>query len=383
MLLDRIKDIKNKNFAYFCKFDDSRNTGNEKLYVSSHEPVNVYSNAIEYMNIKFRKVLDTNKTIPLIIPYDFIDDIYPDINVKRSEWPEVSYIIPDEEFSGIYTRKNSNPVILKDKFSDPCLESKIGNAIERIKKGDLLQVVLSKRFDLGKYDALSIVKKFLMNDKSLYVYYYKFGNLEIAGSSPENLLSIENDTITVYPVAGTRKRGNSSIQDSMLENDLKNDEKELLEHRMLVDLARNDIGRICKPGTVTVKNSMEIKKFASVMHMVSTVSGKLEDYSTGDILKSVFPAGTVSGAPKKRAATLINEYEKYPRGAYAGALGVASNKKMDLALLIRSLFRTDKENYTQAGAGIVKDSVPGNEIQEIYSKILTVTGGLYEKNIDY
>lgn len=152
---------------------------------------------------------------------------------------------------------------------------------------------------------------------------------------------------------------------------------------MLVDLARNDLGRICYPGTVNVTTSMEIRKFSSVMHIVSTVSGKLEDYAPGNILMSAFPAGTVSGAPKKKAITLINEYENTPRGAYAGSLGIIGNNEMDLTLLIRSLFRSKNENYTQAGAGIVKDSIPANEITEMYSKILTVTGDLYEKNIDY
>ncbi|WP_337859789.1 anthranilate synthase component I family protein [Ferroplasma sp.] len=382
MLLDKIKDLKNKNFAYFCKFDDTRVNGIEKLYVSDQEPVNVYSNAIDHMNNEFNRKLEDGITIPLIVPYDFIDDIYLDIKIKRSSWPELSYIIPNEEFNGKYTRKKSHSTVLNNGIKDNALEAKISDAVERIKKGDLLQIVLSKRFNLEKYDTLSAVKRFLISDKSLYVYYYKFGDLEIAGSSPENLLSIENGIITIYPVAGTRKRGSSEIEDAFLENDLKNDEKELLEHRMLVDLARNDIGRICIPGSVSVKNSMEIRKFASVMHIVSTVSGELKDYMPGDVLKSVFPAGTVSGAPKKKAIALINEYESSPRGAYAGALGVVSEGRMDFALLIRSLFKTSEENYTQAGAGIVKDSVPSNEIQEIYSKILTATGDLYEKDIN-
>ena len=383
MLLDRISEFENKNFAYFCKFDDERATGRERLFISSQDPVKIYNNAIDHMNNQFLSIIQGGLNVPIIVSYDFIDDIYPDIKLKRSMWPKISYIIPDNELTGTYRREKEQTTMVKDGFSDEALEAKIGDAIERIKKGDLLQIVLSRRFDLGKYDPLYILKKFLMNDRSLYVYYYKFGDMEVIGSSPENLLSLEDGTITIYPVAGTRKRGKSESEDRYLENDLKNDEKELLEHRMLVDLARNDIGRICYPGTVEVMRSMEIRKFASVMHIVSTVSGKLESSGPGDILKSVFPAGTVSGAPKKKAISLINEYEDLPRGAYAGALGIAGNGEMDLALLIRSMFKINGESYTQAGAGIVKDSVPASEVAEIYSKILTVTGGIYEKNIDY
>ncbi|WMT52936.1 chorismate-binding protein [Ferroplasma acidiphilum] len=383
MLLDRINEFKGKNFAYFCKFDDERRTGTETLFVSGKEPINVYNGAINHMNNEFAGIIKSGKNIPVIVSYDFIDDIYPDIKLKRSSWPQVSYIIPEEEFSGTYIREKEQTTIANGDLDDNELEGKIGDAIKRIKNGDLLQIVLSRRFDLDVYDALYVAKKFLKNDKSLYVYYYKFGDLEVIGSSPENLLSVQNGTITIYPVAGTRKRGKSESEDKDLENDLKSDQKELLEHRMLVDLARNDLGRICYPGSVDVLSSMEIRKFASVMHIVSMVSGKLEEYAPGNILRSVFPAGTVSGAPKKKAITLINGYEDMPRGAYAGALGVIGNNGMDLALLIRSLFKSKNESYTQAGAGIVKDSVPSSEIAEMYSKILTVTGGLYEKNINY
>jgi anthranilate synthase component 1 len=383
MLLDKINEFKDKNFAYFCKFENGRENGMEKLFVSDHDPVNIYNGAIEYMNNDFTKTIPEGKKVPIMVSYDFIDDIFPDIKLKRSLWPQISYIIPDIEFSEAYKRGGEKTNQGKGRLEDMELENKIGNAIERIRRGDLLQIVLSRRFDLEEYDPLYILKKFLVNDRSLYVYYYKFGDLEIIGSSPENLLSVQKDIITIYPVAGTRRRGKSQKEDNALENDLINDEKELLEHRMLVDLSRNDLGKVCNPGTVNVISSMEVKKFASVMHIVSTVSGKLSNFNLGDILSAVFPAGTVSGAPKKKAITLINEYENLPRGPYAGALGIAGNGEMDLALLIRSLFRSKSENYTQAGAGIVKDSVPNREVSEMYSKILTVTGDLYEKNIDY
>jgi anthranilate synthase component 1 len=383
VLLDKINGFRDKNFAYFCRFGDGRVSGNERLFVSEHPPINVYKHAVEYMNDQFMNVVSDGKTVPIFVSYDFVDDIYPDIILKRSEWPQVSYIIPDVEYSQSFTRTGESVKTASAGLPDPELEKDIESVIERIKNGDLLQIVLSRRFDLGDYDPLNILRKFMTGDRSLYVYYYKFGDLEIIGSSPENLVSLHGGHIEIFPVAGTRRRGKTVEEDKILENDLKNDEKELLEHRMLVDLARNDLGRICKPGSVKVEKSMDVEKFASVQHLVSRVSGTLGDSGFGDILASVFPAGTVSGAPKKKAMTLINQYEKNPRGPYAGALGIAGKDEIDLALLIRSLYKNSKENYTQAGAGIVKDSIPANEVNEMYSKILTVTGDLYEKNIDY
>ncbi len=383
VLLDKINEFRNKNFAYFCRFGDERISGMERLFISEHAPVNVYEDAVGHMNNQFMKLVSEKETIPIFVSYDFVDDIYPDIILKRSGWPQVSYIIPDEEYSQPFTRTAESIKTASAGLPDTELEKDIEFIIERIKNGDLLQIVLSRRFNLEDYDPLYILRKFMTGDRSLYVYYYKFGDLEIIGSSPENLVSLHGNRIEIFPVAGTRRRGKTAEEDSILENDLKNDEKELLEHRMLVDLARNDLGRICRPGSVKVEKSMNVEKFASVQHLVSRVSGIPETSGFGDILASVFPAGTVSGAPKKKAMTLINQYEKSPRGPYAGALGIAGKDELDLALLIRSLYRNSAENYTQTGAGIVKDSVPAKEVNEMYSKILTVTGGLYEKDIDY
>ncbi len=383
VLLDKISKLNGKNFAYFCKFESERESSMERLFISESDPVNIYRDAKNYMNKEFMEVLSSNNIIPLFVTYDFVDDIYPDIKLKRSEWPQVSYIIPDVEYTQKYKRGSESISTTSGNVSDSALEKKIEIAIERIINGDLLQIVLSKRFDLDNYDRIYILKKFMAADRSLYVYYYKFGDMEIIGSSPENLVSLDNNRIEIFPVAGTRKRGSTEYEDKKLENELKNDEKELLEHRMLVDLARNDLGRICIPGSVKVERSMDVEKFNSVQHLVSTVSGIPENHGFGDILASVFPAGTVSGAPKKKAVTLINQYEENPRGPYAGALGIAGKNKLDLALLIRSLYRNSSENYTQAGAGIVKDSIPANEVNEMYSKIMTVTGGLYEKDINY
>ncbi len=379
MLLNSINDFKDKNFAYFCKFDEKRIDGDEYLFVSDKKAVNIYNNAVEHLN----KLKLDNKLIPLYLSYDFIDDIYPDVKIKRSSWPELSYIIPDKIYTSKIKRDNKKLNIKNEGIVDDKLSKKIGILIDRIKRGDLLQIVISKRFDLDDYDVINLLKKFIFYDKSLYVYYYKFDDYEIIGSSPENLFTVNGNSISIDPIAGTRKIGKTESEDKKLENELKNDEKELLEHRMLVDLARNDIGKICIPGTVRVTKSMEVQKFSTVQHMVSNVTGVLRDNNTGNIFKAVFPAGTVSGAPKKKAITLIDENEDLPRGAYAGSLGVISRDYIDMALLIRSLYRNGNENYTQAGAGIVKDSIPENEVNEMYSKVLSVTGDLYEKIIDY
>ena len=379
MLLNSINDFKDKNFAYFCKFDEKRVDGNEYLFISDKKAVNIYNNAIEHLN----KLKLDDKLIPLYLSYDFIDDIYPDIKIKRSSWPELSYIVPDKIYTSKIKRDNKKLNVKNEGMVDDKLSKKIGILIDRIKGGDLLQIVISKRFDLDDYDVINLLKKFIFYDKSLYVYYYKFDDYEIIGSSPENLFTVNGNSISIDPIAGTRKIGKTEIEDKKLESELKNDEKELLEHRMLVDLARNDIGKICIPGTVRVTKSMEIQKFSTVQHMVSNVTGILRDNNTGDIFRAIFPAGTVSGAPKKKAIMLIDETEDLPRGAYAGSLGVISRNYIDMALLIRSLYRNRDENYTQAGAGIVKDSIPENEVNEMYSKVLSVTGDLYEKIIDY
>jgi len=375
MLLDNINDFKDKNFAYFCKFDEKRINGNEYLFSSDKKSINIYNNAIDHLN----KLKLNDSLIPLYISYDFIDDIYPDIKIKRSSWPELSYIIPDKIYNSKIKRENKKLNIKNDGIIDNILSKKIYNLINRIKNGDLLQIVISKRFDLNDYDVINLLKKFIFYDKSLYVYYYKFDDYEIIGSSPENLFTMNKNKIYIDPIAGTRKTGKTEIEDKKYENELKNDEKELLEHRMLVDLARNDLGKICVPGTINVTKSMEVQKFLSVQHLVSNVAGTIKNNNTGDIFKAIFPAGTVSGAPKKKAIELINENEDFPRGAYSGSLGLMSKNYIDMALLIRSLYKNKNENYTQAGAGIVKDSIPENEVNEMYSKVLSVTGDLYEK----
>ena len=202
------------------------------------------------------------------------------------------------------------------------------------------------------------------------MFYLNFGKTKIAGSSPEMLLRCEHDELTTRPIAGTRKRGKDAAEDKRLEKSLLNDPKEKAEHIMLVDLARNDLGRIAEKATVNLSTFMSVEKFSHVMHIVSEVRAKLNrKENIFSSLISCFPAGTVSGAPKVRAMQIINELESEKRGIYAGAVGYFSfTKSLDTCIIIRTIVFKGNKAYIQAGAGIVADSVPENEYKETISK---------------
>jgi anthranilate synthase component 1 len=205
------------------------------------------------------------------------------------------------------------------------------------------------------------------------MYFLDFGDYLIAGSSPESLVKANGAKVITNPIAGTRPRGKTLEEDNQLESDLLEDEKELAEHRMLVDLGRNDLGKICKFGSVKVEKYMAIEKYKHVMHIVSEVGGELsEGKKAADALISCLPAGTVSGAPKIRAMEITNELEGLKRGVYSGAIGYFSvNGNMDFALAIRTMVIKDEKAYIQAGAGIVYDSVPEKEYEETIHKLST------------
>jgi anthranilate synthase component 1 len=202
------------------------------------------------------------------------------------------------------------------------------------------------------------------------MYYLKFGDLKVVGSSPEVLVRLEGGKIEVRPIAGTRKRGQSEEEDQALENDLLSDEKELAEHIMLVDLGRNDVGRVAKTNSVLVNEKFSIERYSHVMHIVSNVKGELKkNLDCYDVLAATFPAGTLSGAPKVRAMEIIEELEPTRRGLYGGAVGYISfNGNMDTAIAIRTLLIKNNVAYLGVGAGIVADSVPENEFEETMSK---------------
>lgn len=247
-------------------------------------------------------------------------------------------------------------------------------AKEYISQGDIFQVVLSQRMKANfEGDPFSFYRKLRITNPSPYMYFLDFGDYVVAGSSPESLVKANKSSVITNPIAGTRPRGKSDHEDLTLANELMADEKELAEHRMLVDLGRNDLGKICKFGTVNVQKYMAVEKFKHVMHLVSEVGGELSEQNTpADALISCLPAGTVSGAPKIRAMEIINELEREKRGVYSGAIGYFSvNGNMDFALAIRTMVIKDNTAYIQAGAGIVFDSVPEKEYEETIHKLKT------------
>jgi len=258
-------------------------------------------------------------------------------------------------------------------------EKMVTKAKKKIKAGEIFQSVISNAWEYEiKGDKLSIYKTLREMNPSPYMYHLKLKNHEIIGSSPEMLVRVEGRNIETYPIAGTRKRGSTEEEDKKLEIELLNDKKELAEHMMLVDLARNDVGKVSEFSSVRVPEYMAVKKFSHVQHIVSRVTGILKDEMTAvDAFGSIFPAGTVSGAPKIRAMEIINELEGIARGPYAGALGYFSvNGNADFAITIRTLICNSNNAKIQAGAGIVHDSVPENEYYECKSKARAIINAL-------
>ena len=244
-----------------------------------------------------------------------------------------------------------------------------------ISNGDVMQVVLSQRMTVPfKNDALAFYKQLRNLNPSPYMYYLNLDGFNIIGSSPEILVRLENKNLTVRPIAGTRPRGSDKKEDDSFEYDLKRDPKEIAEHLMLIDLGRNDIGRVSEIGTVKLTDKMIIEKYSHVMHMVSNVTSKLKsDMGLMDVLRATFPAGTVSGAPKIRALEIIYELEPVKRGIYAGAIGYLGwNGNMDTAIAIRTCIIKESKLNIQCGAGIVFDSVPEREWEETINKGMAI-----------
>jgi len=269
-----------------------------------------------------------------------------------------------EEDSFEYTEPSRN--IDQSKF-----EKMVEKAKNYIYDGDIYQVVLSKRFNFdAKGDLIKIYDKLREVNPSPYMYFLKMKDKAVIGSSPEMLVRVSSGNVETFPIAGTRPIAEDKVKNAQLKEELLHDEKELAEHTMLVDLARNDIGRVCEWGTVKVDELMTVKEFSHVQHIVSHVTGKLQkNYDCYDAFKAVFPAGTVSGAPKVRAMEIIDELEPDVRGPYAGAVGYFSlNGNCDFAITIRSMFINKNKGYVQAGAGIVADSVAENEWMETEHK---------------
>ena len=274
-------------------------------------------------------------------------------------------IVSDDSFDEF----NSSEVIPnmdKEKFSGI-----VNKAKQYIHDGDIFQVVLSRKFAFDTSgDNLTLYKTLRKLNPSPYMYHLKQDSKTIIGASPEMLVRITDDKVETFPIAGTRKITDNEEKNKALSEELIHDEKELAEHTMLVDLGRNDIGRVCKYGTVHPESLMQIKRFSHVQHIVSHVVGNLDSKNDMfDAFQAVFPAGTVSGAPKVRAMQIINELEGEERGPYAGAVGYFSyNGCCDFAIAIRSIFIENNKGFVQSGAGIVSDSVAENEFKETEHK---------------
>ena len=305
-------------------------------------------------------------------------------NVAVDDDPEGSYRTACKEIDqmiGILNRQMTyvpidttspgHEVSAKSNFTKPEFEEIVEKAKNYIREGDIIQVVLSQQFEtVVSTSGFEIYRALRSINPSPYMYLLKLGSCEIIGASPEVMVRCEDGTVEVRPIAGTRPRGKNMQEDQQLEESLLADPKERAEHVMLVDLGRNDIGRVCDYGTVTVNDLMVIERYSHVMHIVSDVTGKLrDDKDQFDVVRAAFPAGTVTGAPKIRAMQIIDELENVRRGPYAGAVGYFSySGDVDTCITIRTIVKCGNKAYIQAGAGIVADSVPENEYYETVNK---------------
>ena len=311
----------------------------------------------------------------------YTDGILFDNKQKKSlyfyyENNRINEIKSSETDSGEFTMSE-----ITDNINDNEFSHIVDKAKKYIYDGDIFQVVLSRKFSFqANGDYLKVYQKLRSLNPSPYLYHLKMDQKTIIGSSPEMLIRVTDDQIETFPIAGTPKITDDEENNEKMRHELVNDEKELAEHTMLVDLGRNDIGRVCEYGTVHVKELMEVKKFSHVQHMVTHVVGQLsKKFDMYDAFKAVFPAGTVSGAPKVRAMEIIDELEPESRGPYAGAVGYFSfNGCCDFAIAIRSIFANGDSGFVQAGAGIVFDSIAENEFKETEHKANAMITALKE-----
>lgn len=264
-------------------------------------------------------------------------------------------------------------------FEEDEYKKKVEITKNHIKEGNIFQLVLSNRIEADYEGSLFDTYRTLRTlNPSPYMFYFSSGDIEMAGASPETLVKVTNGEVRTFPLAGTRPRGKDDEEDKKLEKELLADEKELSEHNMLVDLGRNDLGKICKYGSVKVEKYMEIQRYSHVMHIGSTVYGKIrDDKDAVDAIEAVLPAGTLSGAPKIRACKIINRLENNKRGVYGGAIGYLDfSGNMDTCIAIRLAFKKNGKVFIRSGAGIVADSVPENEFKECINKAKAVLTAL-------
>lgn len=278
-----------------------------------------------------------------------------------------------------FEKRQVNTPEIRSNFTKEEFENAVLKCKEYIAAGDIIQVVLSQRFSTQvTADPFDVYRALRSLNPSPYMYYLAYNDIKLIGSSPEILVTEERGNVTIRPIAGTRPRGSAEAEDRTLEEELLKDEKERAEHIMLVDLGRNDIGRVCRYGSVEVDQLMVIERYSHVMHIVSNVKGRLKmDKDQFDLLRACFPAGTVSGAPKIRAMEVIDELEPTRRGSYAGSIGYFSySGDMDTCITIRTILIKRDTAYVQAGAGIVADSDPTKEYQETQNKAMAMIKAL-------
>ena len=406
---DKIWEFNNKNIYYLNK--------NKKKKIKG-DPVKIINNIIKNFNFKtpkklpplcsllagyfsydtikyFEKIKDTcidDLKIPdirimrptTLVIHDnlqkkifFIKNCFSDKKISNYEkkytdiQDELNNLIIQSKISASYNDRNLVKKTIKSNISKKQFLENVKKAKKYIQIGDIFQVVLSQRFEtkLTK-KPLSIYKRLRLTNPSPFMFYFNFNDFQIIGASPEILVRLRNNKVTIRPIAGTRPRGKNLSEDNFYKKDLLSDKKEISEHLMLLDLGRNDIGKISKINTVKVTEQFKIEKYSHVMHIVSNVTGQFDKKrSKYDTLMAGFPAGTVSGAPKIRAMEIIDELEKNKRKIYAGGIGYFSaNGDFDTCIALRTALAKNGKYYVQAGAGIVADSIPEKEFQETVNK---------------
>lgn len=315
-----------------------------------------------------------NKTILISCPFFYNEQTNPEILFKKRYKlvTKINKLIQKQQTNPIITHSKIKNYNFKNNFSADKFQKQVNKAKNFIINGDIFQIIISRRFHTKfKESAFSLYQALRDINPSPFLFYMKFKKYEIIGSSPEIMVKLEDNIITIRPLAGTRKRGKDAKEDKKLAKELLNDKKELAEHLMLIDLGRNDVGRVSEINSVKLTKNMEIEYYSHVMHISSTIEGKSKkNISYLDALIAGFPAGTVSGAPKIKAMELIENFEEDQRSFYSGTIGYFSlhQKYMDMAIMIRTALIKNKILYIQAGAGIVHDSIPKAELEETENK---------------
>ena len=354
-------------FAY-----ESSKYAEKKIFDLSDKPSKFYEHMPEIYLIKAEKLIvfdNFSKTVEVIVNVNPQQKKYEDALKDLEQLTEILNEEDQQSFQELKEVKNN--FAFSSNFTKEDYLSSVEKIKSYIKAGDVMQVVLAQDFFAEfKHDPLELYRAIRKLNPSPYMYYLNFGDCNIVGASPEILVRLQDEEVTVRPIAGTIKRGSSEEEDKILAEKLSNDPKEIAEHLMLIDLGRNDVGKVAQFGSVKVTEKMIIEKFSHVMHITSNVVGRLKDELTYlDAMKASLPAGTLSGAPKIRAMEIIHELEPSSRGIYGGAVGYISwDGNMDTAIAIRTAVIKDGLIHVGAGAGVVADSVPENEWQECVQK---------------